>query len=328
MSNNTFNGLTTLTHFLLPGKKIVITLARALAAAALLTQFVSSGAAEPIYAPLSRYAIFYNGLLEFSTCATMLVNGSVHCNTNIYVGAGSGATLTFNTEVTASGTISAPTNNGQNWGNAYNFNTNNWLTTFNGSPTPYATNVATIQLALPMTNAHSIIDMPLTSDYMTTTGATRLYNQAQVILLISNTTVNYIVQEAPDASSLPAADGSKYTSPLYSTNTSVLVTNLPFLTLTNKFYDGREFTTNITAQIDVGKYANWLATNAWRIIAPWEYINSPSSASPTGSRLRTTEARDGPWPPQTRSMSGATITRRTLPSSTPRTRPAEPFPQP
>ena len=53
--------------------------------------------------PLSDYAIFYNSLLEFSTCATMVVNGAVHCNTNIYVGAGGSATLTFNTTVTASG---------------------------------------------------------------------------------------------------------------------------------------------------------------------------------------------------------------------------------
>ncbi len=36
--------------------------------------------------PLTAYAIFYNGLLEFSTCATMTVNGAVHSNTNIYVG--------------------------------------------------------------------------------------------------------------------------------------------------------------------------------------------------------------------------------------------------
>jgi hypothetical protein len=57
------------------------------------------------------------------------------------------------------------------------------------------------------------------------------------------------------------ADGSTYTSPTYSTNNSVLATNLPFLTLTNKFYDGRELTTNLTTQIDVGKYANWINTN-------------------------------------------------------------------
>ena len=209
--------------------------------------------------PLTTYAIFYNGLLEFSTCATMTVNGPVHCNTNIYVG--TGASLTFNTEVTASGMISAPTDNGSSWGNAYDFNTNNWNTFFNASPTPWATNVASIQLALPMTNTHSIIDMPITNDYMTSAGAQRLYNEAQVILLVSNTTVNYIVQEAPSASQVAGADGSKYTSPTYSTNNSVLATNLPFLTLTNKFYDGRELTTNLTTQIDVGKYANWINTN-------------------------------------------------------------------
>jgi hypothetical protein len=208
--------------------------------------------------PLTTYAIFYNGLLEFSTCATMTVNGPVHCNTNIYVG--TSATLLFNTMVTASGTISAPTDNGASYGNAYNFNSG-WNTTFAGTPTNYVTNIATLQLALPMTNTHSIIDMPLTNDYSTTAGSQRLYNQAQVVLLVSNTTVNYIVQQAPNSSSVSAADPTPYKSPSYGTNVAILATNLPFLTLTNRFFDGRENKTNLTTQIDVGSYANWMSTN-------------------------------------------------------------------
>jgi hypothetical protein len=42
---------------------------------------------------------------------------------------------------------------------------------------------------------------------------------------------------------------------------ATLATNLPFLTLTNRFFDGRENTTNLTTQIDVGQYANWMSTN-------------------------------------------------------------------
>jgi hypothetical protein len=214
--------------------------------------------------PLTTYAIFYNGLLEFSTCATMTVNGPVHCNTNIYVG--TSASLLFNTMVTASGTISAPANNGSSWGNAYNFNSA-WNTTFAGTPTNYVTNIATLQLALPMTNTHSIIDMPITNDYSTTAGSQRLYNQAQVVLLVSNTTVNYIVQQAPNASSVSAADPAPYKSPSYGTNVAILATNLPFLTLTNLFFDGREQKTNLTTQIDVGQYATWMSTNV-NILGP------------------------------------------------------------
>ncbi len=39
-------------------------------------------------------------------------------------------------------------------------------------------------------------------------------------------------------------------------------TNLPFLSLTNISYDQRETDTNIFTQIDVGKLATWMATNA------------------------------------------------------------------
>src|SRR5450756_3145939 len=51
--------------------------------------------------PITTYAIFYNGELEFSDCAPMLVNGRVHSNNDICVGAGSGSTLTFNAKVTS-----------------------------------------------------------------------------------------------------------------------------------------------------------------------------------------------------------------------------------
>src|SRR5580692_3548838 len=61
---------------------------------------------------LFQYAIFYNGLLEFSDCATLTINGPVHCNSNIFLGTPSGSTLTFNGMVTASGTITNPPNVG------------------------------------------------------------------------------------------------------------------------------------------------------------------------------------------------------------------------
>ena len=58
--------------------------------------------------PVFQFAIFYNTLLEFSDCATMTVNGRVHCNTNINVGCQSGSTLTFNYFVDCSGIITNP----------------------------------------------------------------------------------------------------------------------------------------------------------------------------------------------------------------------------
>jgi len=68
--------------------------------------------------PLTYFEVYYRNLLEFSTCATMTLNGIVYCNGNIDVGPGSGATLTFTKTVAASGVIIAPQNNGQSYGDA------------------------------------------------------------------------------------------------------------------------------------------------------------------------------------------------------------------
>ena len=55
--------------------------------------------------PIFQFAVFYNVLLEINPGASMTITGPVHCNTNMYISPGSGATLTFNSDVTASGTI-------------------------------------------------------------------------------------------------------------------------------------------------------------------------------------------------------------------------------
>ncbi|MFO1477099.1 MAG: hypothetical protein U1F98_10665 [Verrucomicrobiota bacterium] len=205
--------------------------------------------------PLTTYAIFYSGLLEFSTCATMTVNGPVHSNTNIYVGAGGSATLTFNSTVTAGGTVTAPGNNGQTWGA-------NWRTTFNGNPT-YTVNNPAISLPIPMTNAHYIVEMPTTNDANTAYGDQRLYNQAQVVLVISNTTISLKVQTSPNPGIVPGADSSPTTAMWYMTNSSLWSSNLPFLTLSNRFYDGRESKTCMVAQVDVSKYATWTSNSSY-----------------------------------------------------------------
>lgn len=222
--------------------------------------------------PLTAYAIFYNGLLEFSTCATMKVNGSVHSNTNIYVGAGGGATLTFNTTVTATGIVEAPPNNGASWGSGSsitNYNSS-WSTTFNG-PTNFVNNLSSVQVSINMTNTHSLIDVPTVDDSATILGQQRLYNQAQIILTVSNLnttdlyTSNVVVavkvQKAPDASSVPGADTVPTILAFTNPTIATLTNNFPFLSLSNLFYDKREGKTNITTQIDLGKYKTWL-TNA------------------------------------------------------------------
>ncbi len=206
--------------------------------------------------PLTAYAIFYNGLLEFSTCAPMTVNGPVHSNTNIYVGAGGGAWLTFNSTVTSAGIVSAPYNNGQSWGNATNFSST-WRTTFNANP-KYINRVPTIQIPIPMTNTYSLLEVPNTNNYSSTLEQQRLYNKAAVIILVSNTSVTTIVQKPPTAASLAVEDGSKliFTNSLIA---SSLATNLPFLSVSNRLYDRRESKTNYLTQVDLGKYKQWMS---------------------------------------------------------------------
>ncbi len=204
--------------------------------------------------PLTTYAIFYNGLLEFSTAATMSVNGRVHSNARIYSGSGStaaGATtsnITFNDTVTASDTLTGPKNNGQGpWSN---------LGKFNGSPT-YRTNVPSVSLSINMTNTYSLIEQPPAGESVSSQmGKERMINKAQVVLLVSNSVVTARIQSGM----LPGDDSSPsiITS---ATNTAALATNFPFLSLTNKFRDQREDKDIYTVQIDVAKYSRWLATN-------------------------------------------------------------------
>src|SRR5882762_2125530 len=53
--------------------------------------------------PIFQYAVFYNITLEFTPLPPMVISGPVHCNTNIYVNPA--GVLTFNNDLTASGTI-------------------------------------------------------------------------------------------------------------------------------------------------------------------------------------------------------------------------------
>jgi hypothetical protein len=199
--------------------------------------------------PLTQYAIFYNGLLEFSTCATMIVNGRVHANGSIYTG--TSASLTFNGAVTDTGTISSPKWNGQgpSWADKG---------TYNGNPA-FRTNVPSVALSIGMTNVHDSLELPTAGESPTSTkGESRFYNQAQTLLLVSNTTVTMQIQASINYQ-VPGADPS----PLYLTSNitpTALATNFPFLA-TNSFTDQRESKTVLATQIDVGKYSKWMQTN-------------------------------------------------------------------
>ena len=217
--------------------------------------------------PITTYAIFYNGQLEFSDCATMVVNGRVHSNTNICVGAGSSDTLTFNGKVTAVSTVSAPKRGGVSYWTEND--PSSWSTTFNP---PFVTNNPVINIAISMTNTHSIIDIPPSGEtVMSQQGQIRLYNQAQMVLMVTNSPlggspqVTLRLQTAYNGN-LPGADGSPSTYVMTNATETYLDTNtvvpLPWLSLTNTFADQRQNVTNeLITQIDVQQLVSWINTN-------------------------------------------------------------------
>jgi len=216
--------------------------------------------------PLSTWAIFYNGLLEFSQCATMIVNGRVQANGPIYVG--TSASLTFNSGVSTTSTLTAPLVDGLSSGWTPG-TSSTWHTTFNGTP-GYATNVASVTVSLNMTNSHFLIDIPPAGESPTSsTGIQRLYNQAQMILLVTNAsasyvtnlTVNLTIQNSVNGQ-VPGNDPSPVVLTYSNATPGLLSSNLPFLSLTNMTFDQREQDTNVFTQIDVGRFASWVATNA------------------------------------------------------------------
>jgi hypothetical protein len=213
--------------------------------------------------PITTYAIFYNGPLEFSDCAVMQVNGRVHSNQ--YICVGSGSALTFNSMVTCCGTISEPGRGGTGpW------STSNWNVSFNGS---YQTNVSSINLSMSMTNTHAIIDIPPPSSVespMSSVGQSRLFNEAQVVIIVTNPVVGlnptvYVTLQTAYNGQNPGSDTSKGNYTLANTIDTNLDNNstlsLPFLSVTNTFYDQRQGVTNFVTEIDVSGYISWLATN-------------------------------------------------------------------
>jgi hypothetical protein len=214
--------------------------------------------------PITTYAIFYSGNLEFSTCAAMIVNGRVHANGYIYVG--TDASLSFSNLVTTPFTVSSPALNGHN---------SSWSgpTTFAGGYKNYApsvtlaignTNAGNTVQTIASTNYHALIDMPPAGESASSDiGKIRCYNEAETVLLVSNTTVTFKVQQSVNAG-VPGADPNPVIlttnwSPGNFTNVSAL---FPFLTLTNGFNDHRETAYITNTQIDINAYAQWLTNSS------------------------------------------------------------------
>ena len=231
-------------------------------------QFFRLRALNPI--PASSFAIYYNGTLEFSDCATMVVSGRVHANGPIDVG--TTAELTFNGLVTTTAVLTAPNLDGTTTADWDPANPSTWNTLFNGNP-GYITNFPGSSLPYYNGNSHFIIDFPTSTQTGPSyanmlTNYLMLYNLAQMILVVTNTTsgtnVVQLILQSSNVGSVPGADTSPVTLTFTNASPGVLAANLPFLTLTNMTYDQRESKTNFFTQIDVSRLSSWLSTN-WMV---------------------------------------------------------------
>jgi hypothetical protein len=226
----------------------------------------------PLIIPVCCFAIFYEGMLEFTKTAEMHVYGTVYANGPVCVG--TSATLVFNDTVTSTGTMSGPERDGWTpvpW---------NQGTTFNGHPS-FVTNIPAFRSPFGTNNPHVLIDIPpANEDPNSSLGQSRLYNWAEVLIVVTNLPstggtnipwVKLILQNSVNLM-IPGADPNKgiytyiYTNSVF-TNFLVAPSLQPngienFLSVTNRFTDIREYQTNMfVAQINVGAYAAWVVTN-------------------------------------------------------------------
>lgn len=223
-------------------------------------QFFRLKSPPPI--PVFQFAIFYDGLLEFSSTADLTINGLVHANGPVFVGAGTNSALIFGDAVSSCGTLFAPANNSQNWGDPYTYS-ENWRTTFNGYPS-YITNVPAIGLPIPTNNLHAIIEIPPPGENVQSElWKARLFNQAQIVLLVSNASVTLGVRSYSSTTEPQFIPGNDPSPVLLTYSHAAARTNLPFLTLTNTFHDKREFRKNRVTELNIGRYATWIKTNSF-----------------------------------------------------------------
>ena len=145
---------------------------------------------------------------------------------------------------------------------------NTWNGTFNGNP-GYITNVDSSTLLQNPTNFHYMIEIPPDDeDPSSPTGQARYYNQAQMVLIVTNAvsgglnpTVKLKLQNSFNGQ-VPGTDPSPVIFYFSDASPGLLSSNFPFLSLTNRFYDQREYKTNLITQINMTNFARWVQTSA------------------------------------------------------------------
>ena len=197
--------------------------------------------------PIFQFAIFYNDTLEIDPGANMNIHGLVHGNTNLYIMPNSGVTLNFSNNVSATGNIIQgenpldPSSRGMG------------TIVFNGATSdvmplnlPVGTNVSGTTTNVGQ-NVNAILQVPPAGELSSsTTGTNRLFNQVDLIVLVSNGNT-ITVTSGVDINGQATVISNNQWSKFISTN--------------GTFYNGREGINVDPIDIDVGALRQWSATN-------------------------------------------------------------------
>ena len=186
--------------------------------------------------PVFQFTIFYNMDMEICPGPNMTVKGRVHSNGNLY--AQPQAQLTFQGDVTSALKIIAGKSP-----NDPSIRTPGTIT-FNAE---HDGGVNSLNMPLGTNNTpsavHAIIDIPPNGESPNSVmGQQRLYNQADLIILVSDGSVDM------HAGNNNNGNGANFN---WGTDTS------QFVSTNVSFYDYREGKTIKTTQIDIGKMNNW-----------------------------------------------------------------------
>ena len=193
--------------------------------------------------PVFQFAMYSSGNMEISCGQPFTINGRVHSNGQLYVEPDN--ILTFKTDVTAVGDIlfeRDPLDNRQPPSGSV---------VYQGREESH---VSAMSLPIGTNNTpdavRQIIEPPPTSeDPNSPMGLVRYYNQADMILVVTNNGANTAVSA---------------TSGRFNNFATVIPTNdlATFVCTTNSFWDARENKTVQPIDINVGNLASWSATNS------------------------------------------------------------------
>jgi hypothetical protein len=220
---------------------------------------------KPTTIPLFQFAIFSSMDLEINPGANMNITGRVHGNANIYTDPGTGVTLNYLNDVTSVGGIFLKEKPGDP--NTTRDGMVNFIKAHDGGApslwVPIATNnsIAAVRELVNLPPAG--VDDPLTAPL-------RYYNNADIIVLVSNSAVKVTSGKLDSGGPFSVMLTNQVDLLSYSNVTSAVVagktvftTNFSngWLSTNASFYNGREVKAVRATEIDLAKFLKWNSSN-------------------------------------------------------------------